>query len=181
MDYAPWTGLNVGLNLFRYQAKELIELVHTPGTIVKSAQNARREQGSGFEAELDWRFVPDSRVRFNYAYYRADPPQSVQYVPQEHAYLNLDRRIDDRWRVSTQVNYVGQRKRAAGDSRPPLDSYLWTDLSLRLPEMAGHWQGAISVRNAFDVDAREPSDGFIADDFPLEGRSIWMEVGFRQR
>lgn len=180
-DYIPRTGLNLGLNLFHYQAKALIDLVHTPGTIVKSAQNARREDGQGLETEVDWRPAVNSRLRFNYAYYHAGTPQSVQYGPPQHAYLNLERRFADRWLASTQVNYVGERKRAAGDNRPPLDGYVWTDLSLRLPDVAGHWQGALSVRNVFDVDAREPSDGYIPDDLPLEGRSVWLEAGLRWR
>jgi iron complex outermembrane receptor protein len=49
---------------------------------------------------------------------------------------------------------------------------------MRCTHIRQHWQFAASLRNAFDEDAREPSDGRIPDDYPLEGRSIFGEIGY---
>ena len=59
-------------------------------------------------------------------------------------------------------------------------------LTLRRKNINDHWDVAVSVRNVFDEDVREPSpfdptavDGaHIPEDYPMEGRSIYGEVRF---
>ena len=41
------------------------------------------------------------------------------------------------------------------------------------------WEIGLLVRNAFDVDAREPTDPRLPNDIPLPGRSINAEIRYR--
>ena len=51
-------------------------------------------------------------------------------------------------------------------------------MTLRRKRIAKRWQLAASVRNLFDEDAREPSTGAIADDYPLPERSVYAELRY---
>lgn len=64
--------------------------------------------------------------------------------------------------------------------RNPVDDYAATNLHLYRKTLMGADLG-ITMRNAFDVDARDPSSGPspISDDIPLAGMEIWGELRFR--
>ena len=76
--------------------------------------------------------------------------------------------------------------RAAGDNREALRDYATLDLTLRKKQVWNHLSLALSVRNLFDADVREPSPGPIApltvphfpDDLPMAGRSVYGEVSY---
>jgi outer membrane receptor protein involved in Fe transport len=40
------------------------------------------------------------------------------------------------------------------------------------------WEFALSIRNLFDVDAREYTRSTIADDLPLPDRSVYVEARY---
>jgi len=42
--------------------------------------------------------------------------------------------------------------------------------------IAKYWELAATVKNLFDSDIREPSDGTIPDDYPMNKRSIFVEL-----
>ena len=81
------------------------------------------------------------------------------------------------------MTWVGKQKRAATDSRPALDDYTTVDVTLRKRDVLQNLSLALSVRNLTDTDVREPSPGpgptlpvpAIPDDFPMAGRSLWVE------
>jgi outer membrane receptor for ferrienterochelin and colicins len=52
------------------------------------------------------------------------------------------------------------------------------NLSLRRKKLAKHWEIAASVKNVFDSDIREPSDGAIAEDYPMNERSFFAEISY---
>lgn len=73
------------------------------------------------------------------------------------------------------------RRRPLGDHRPPIPDYAWVDLTLRRKRLHDHFELAFSIRNLFDVDAREPSPAgiptaLIPYDLPLAGRSFYGEI-----
>ncbi len=74
---------------------------------------------------------------------------------------------------------MGDRVRVAGDVRSEIDDYTLVDVTLRRSNFLKHLDIALSAHNLFDENAREPSDGQIPDDYPLAGRSIWLELSWR--
>ena len=178
-DYKPTLDLQLGLSLFAYQAKDLIEFV---GTSSKTAENARDQDGQGLELEMDWKLSETLRLRGNYAWQRAEDEETGRRVadaPGQQAYLRADWRFRPDWLLSPQATWVGDRARAAGDLRDEIDDYTLVDVTLRKSNLLKHLDIALSAHNLFDEDAREPSDGQIPDDYPLAGRSIWLELSWR--
>jgi iron complex outermembrane receptor protein len=180
-DYRPSAALQWNLSLLDYRAKDLIEFITDPGTAAKTAQNARNQNGRGLELEMSWSISDAWHLRANYAYQNSedeDTGVAIHDVPQKHFYANLTFKPETAWQASAQLNWVGGRRRAEGDPRPAIDDYAWANVTLRHTSVLPGLSMALSVRNVFNADAREPSNGNI-DDYPLEGRSAWFEVAYR--
>lgn len=173
-DYAHSGDLRVGLNLFYYDMQDIIRF--TP-----MAENTGDQTGHGLELEFEWSVTDDLSVRGNYAYQNSedeDTDSDAPNAPMQQLYLRADYRIAAAWSVNTQLNHVMDRKRAAGDLRPEVDDYTTLDLTLRGKELMPGLDLAISFRNLTDEDAFEPSlaPGFIPNDLPLAGRSVFAEI-----
>lgn len=181
-DYRPTFSLQTTLNLFIYKAEDLIEYVPSGGG-TNTAQNSRDQDGYGFEVETTWDAT--SRLRFtgNYAWQYAvdsDTDKRIPDAPGQQAFLNMNWKFYPDWSFYSHINWVGKRKRASTDSRANIDDYVLVDLSIQRKAIFQHLDLALTVRNIFDEDAREPSDGVkITDDYPLEGRSLWCEFVYR--
>lgn len=80
---------------------------------------------------------------------------------------------------SPQLNWVADRKRAAGDLRPDIADYTAVDLTLRTTNRNNRWNFAASVRNLFNADVREPSltpGTAIPNDLPMAPRSLYWQA-----
>lgn len=75
--------------------------------------------------------------------------------------------------------WVANRKRSAIDTRPEIDDYTLLHITIRKDNLFQNAEAALSVRNLFDSDAREPSRGAIQEDYPLEGRSVMAEIRYK--
>ncbi|MDH4231865.1 MAG: TonB-dependent receptor, partial [Nitrospirota bacterium] len=82
------------------------------------------------------------------------------------------------WSRDGQYFWVGDRHRAADDTRPDIADYDIVNLTLRRKNILNHWDFAPAVRNLFDEDAREPGPTSIPDDYPMEGRNFWAELRY---
>jgi iron complex outermembrane receptor protein len=142
------------------------------------------------ELEAAWDATKALRLSGNYAYQRSideATQQDAGNAPRHHAYLRTDWRYAPGWSLSSQLNIVGERLRAPGDTRAPLSGYATVDLTLRANRGPKAWSFAGSVRNLFNADAREPSafdqgpaQPFISipGDFPLPGRSFYVQASY---
>lgn len=172
-----------GLNLFRYWWEDII--LFEDSAEGRTAQNAGEQTGYGAEVEAYWQATHDLRLAGNYAYQQATDERSGEapgYTPEHQAYLRAEWAFRSNWLLSPQVTWIGERKRAPADSRPALDGYTLVDLTLRKARVFGDFEAALSVRNLFDEDAREPSLGVpaaIPDDLPLAGRSVYGELRYQ--
>ncbi len=180
-DYRASPSLQTGLNLFSYQADDIIRFVGGPPA---TAANTGRQTGHGLELTASWTLVPSLRLSGNYAWQQSTDETTGQvagYAPEHQLYLRSDWALRAEWSLGAQVKYVGERPRTAGDVRPAVDGYTLADLTLRRKHLGEHWELAMSVRNLFDVDAREPSPapGLIANDLPLPGRNYHLEIRYR--
>jgi outer membrane receptor for ferrienterochelin and colicins len=171
--------LQANLNLFHYLWEDILRPDST-GVV----QNAGRQHGDGFETELVWDASPSLRLTGNYARQRSideTTNQDAGNAPRHHLYARADWRFMPRWTLDAQLNYVADRKRAPGDTRPPIADYHTEDLTLRNNNQSGDWGFAFKVLNLFDADAREPSPYGtpfvpIPNDLPLAGREWRVEL-----
>ena len=176
--------LKTGLNLFHYRLNDIIRFIaNTDPTTGSTAQNAGNQHGDGMEFEFTWIASEQVRMSGNYAYQHSIDERSGQdagLAPHHHAYLRADWRLTPGWTLSAQANHVADRKREATDNRPQIPDYTTTDLTLRSDRLHQDWEFAFSVRNLFDVDAREPTTAASAanlpNDLPLPGRSLYLEL-----
>jgi iron complex outermembrane receptor protein len=86
------------------------------------------------------------------------------------------------------LNWVNERPREAEDDRAPLAGYETLDLTVRKLTGPQGWNMALSVRNVFDADVREPTpydrsamQPFVSipNDYPQAGRSVSLQATYR--
>jgi len=187
-DYQPTKDLRLILNLFNYEAKELIELIGP--TLPQMYTNYGEQEGKGFEVEVDWRLLPDLRLRANFAYQRSENKKIdavVPDAPEMQFSLNPSWTFLPDWSLDGQLYWIGQRHRAKGDPRDDIGDYEVVNLLVRRRNIANHWEAALGLRNLFDEVGRisspyaaaAPGGAYIPYDYPIEGRAIWGEISYK--
>jgi iron complex outermembrane receptor protein len=176
----------VNLSLFRYDMHDIIRPVANPAPAVGTTyQNVGSQHGSGMELEAVWEAGRTLRVSGNYAYQQSIDEASGRdagYAPHHHLYARADWRVGGDWLLSPQINRVVDRRRAAGDTRPAVPDYTTFDVTARTADTYRQWDLAVSVRNLFDADVREPSlapGTAIPDDLPMAPRSLWLQTVYK--
>jgi len=171
-------NLHTSLSIFQHHISDIIAQSGT------SYMNMGQQDGSGGELEVNW--IPTSSLRLSgyYAYQKnvdTSTDQDVGYAPRHHLYTRADWRFTQDWLASSQINWVSQRKRAAGDTRPEVPDYTSVDLTLRTDRQRQGWDFAISLRNAFNADIREPTKpgSGITNDLPMPGRTWSLQASYR--
>ncbi|HEX6734351.1 MAG TPA: TonB-dependent receptor [Azonexus sp.] len=169
--------LQSSLSLFRHRITDIISQVGN------TYENGGKQKGHGGELEIAWAAASNLQLSGHYAYQKNTDETTghdAGYAPHHHLYVRADWRLVPGWQLSTQVNHVADRERAWGDTRPQLDDYTSTDLTLRSIGKPGDWDLSLSVYNLFNADIREPSrtgSGIIYD-LPLPGRTVWLQARF---
>ena len=102
----------------------------------------------------------------------------VADAPALQLYINPHWDFHTDWSLDGQFFWIGDRERAAGDTRPDIKNNTLVNLTIRRQNILDHLEAAISVRNLFDENAREPAPSVIPNDYPLDGRSIYGELRF---
>jgi len=180
----------VNLSLFRYKAKDIIRSVSNAPSTGSTFQNTGKQNGHGFELETILDVNRDLRLTGNYSYQHSvdqSTQQDAGYAPHYHFYGRADWRFTSGWLLSPQINWVTERRRAstagaAQDTRPDIADYTTVDLSLRSVGGKNHWDFAVSIRNLFNADVREPSlspGTSIPDDLPMAPRSIYIQLIYK--
>ena len=117
----------------------------------------------------------------NYAYQKTTnelTDQQQPFIPKQQFYLDARWTFQPQWLLSAQLNWVGDRKREISDSRSDIEDYTLVNLTLRRKNIAKDWEIAVSIKNVLDEDIREPSAGAIADDYPMNERSAFIELSY---
>lgn len=170
-------NLQASLSIFQHKISDIIALSGS------TYQNTGKQDGNGGELELIWNPSPSLRLSGNYAYQKNTDQTTKRdsgYAPHHHLYTRADWRFMPGWLASGQLNWVADRKRAAGDARPELADYSSVDFTLRTNQPKQGWDFSASVRNAFNADIREPSkigSGIIFD-LPMPGRTFWIQARY---
>lgn len=188
LSYTKQGTWQLGANLFYYDWQDAIQYVANENNSTFVAQNVGEQKGYGFELEMGWQLNNHVNIISNYAWQHTTNELNdsiVANVPKHVVYLRTDWQFLPAWYLNVQWNWVADRKRAVNDPRPQVDDYSLINLTLRRKMVAKHWDFAVSVRNLFDVDAREPSLGpdsngviKIPYDLPLAGRNYFMEIRY---
>lgn len=181
-DYQPVTSLRTILNLFVYEANDLIEQVPDAVGTGKTTQNARDQEGYGFELEMDWEISDTLQLRANCAVQDSknkETDASVANTPRLQFNINPSWDFLPEWSLDGQIKWIGDRKRAEGDTRDEIDDDTLVGLTLRRKNIFKYWDLAVAVRNLLDEDVREPTGAAIPDDYPMPGRSFYAEVRFQ--
>ena len=186
-DYQISDKVRTGLSLFHYHMHDLIRFVTDPAPATTiTAQNSGDQEGHGVEFELNWSLTKALRFTGNYAFQRSEDQRTQTdpgNAPHHQAYLRASWQALPKWSLSPQLKWIGERSRAAGDTRPNLVGYTLVDLMLRhTPALHNEkLEFAAAVRNLFDASAYEPSlsPGLIPNDFPLAGRNFYLEAAYK--
>ncbi|MFL0800319.1 MAG: TonB-dependent receptor [Agarilytica sp.] len=175
------SALYTALSIYQYSAKDMIEFLPDAGETTNTARNARDQNGKGFEFELNWDISPDVRIKSSYSWSRPEDEETGRVVadaPGKQTTVNLNWDIVDEISFNVLLNRVEDRARAIGDERSSIDDYTLLDLTFRYDHGTSGLGLVVAMRNAFDKDAKEPSNGVIAEDYLLEGRSAWLELHY---
>jgi outer membrane receptor for ferrienterochelin and colicins len=179
-DWKATSTLQANLNLFRYQMKDILRFVQNPNTSY-TAQNAGKQHGQGMEVELVWDAADNLRLSGNYAMQHSIDETTNQdpgNAPRNHVYARADWGFMPRWKLDSQFNWIADRKREPGDTRPPIADYHTVDLTLHNKNLQGDWDFAFKVYNLFGANAFEPSPspGLIRYDLPVAPRAAFFQL-----
>ncbi|MCF6231209.1 MAG: TonB-dependent receptor [Gammaproteobacteria bacterium] len=183
-DYQATFDLDLALNLFSYQANNLIAFTDNG-----VAQNAHDQRGYGMEMEFNYIASKQLTLLGNFSWQRSKDRESSEPVadaPGYQASLALRMRTTDRCNLNAQANWVAGRQRALSDGRAPIDDYMAIDFTARCNYLFKQpLEIAASIRNALNNDIREPSpynpiagSAGVANDYPQEGRSLYVELSY---
>jgi iron complex outermembrane receptor protein len=176
----------INLGLFRYDMKDVISAVTnpTPGTGF-TFQNIGKRHGSGMELEAEWDASRTLRLTGNYSWQQSiDDATNTDagYAPHNHVYAKAGWRLTGNWLLSPQINWVADRKRAAGDTRPSVPDYTTIDMTIvRISRVKNQWDFSASVLNLFNATVLEPTlnDGKVPNDLPMAPRSLWLQAIYK--
>ena len=158
------------------QINDIIEYVPDIDTGILISTNAGEQSGRGIELEARWRIHSRVELRGHFAKLESENinGEAVTGNPNQLAYIQAISQLTPNWSLFTSIRKVGERPRASGDSRDPLAGYQW--LRTRLAYQQESYELSLLADNVLDEDAREPSDVVIADDYPLQGRSVTLQL-----
>jgi outer membrane receptor protein involved in Fe transport len=162
----------VSANIFHYKIDNIIQLVS--GVY----QNKGKQSGNGLELESNWAINSALRLSGNYSFqYSIDGANqhNAGNAPHHQLYARADWRMLPKWSAHAQINWISNQKRAYNDTRPSLSGYNTVDLTVRSAHEGKSWNTAISVRNLFDADVREPASISLPNDYPMPGRSVYVQ------
>lgn len=170
------------LTLFQYKARDMIDFIPDAQATTKTAQNARNQNGQGFEWEFTWEPVQSLRLSGSYSYQDARDDRTDTAIPDapgQQLKLNVNWELAPQWFLNGQAYWIADRARAEGDPRAAVPDYTLLNMTLRRQNLVPNLDLTLAARNLGNTDAREPSTGEIPDDYPLEGRSVWLELSYR--
>jgi len=170
------------LNLYYYEAQDLITYVDDPGATSKSAQNQAAINAYGLELDLSYNINEKVNLSGNYAFVHAeydDTKRKVEDIVPHQVFAQLEYKPANDWNVNTQFFYFSKRERLETDTRDKLDADTLVNLSVTKNNLIKNLDAVVAVRNLFDSDYREPSDGKIAEDYPMEGFNIFAELTYK--
>lgn len=179
VSWQAYRDLQLNLSLFHYDMKDTIRLVSG------KYFNTGALYGDGGELEAVWDVSRNVRLTGNYSWQTSIDEatrQDAGYAPHHHVSGRADWRFTGNWLLGTQLNWVSDRRRAAGDVRPQIADYTTVDLNVSTHAKRQQWGFALGLRNIFNADVREPSIApgtAIPKDLPMAPFSAYLQATYR--
>lgn len=178
-DYRPNFDWQLMTNLFYYQSEDLITYISSnDGTSV--AQNASNRDGYGAEFEAHWKPSDSLHIKAGYAWQKSEDKHSKESIadaPGQVFDVNVNWTLNDQIGLHIDTRWIMDRKRLTNDSRNDIADYNWSNLSVSY-KITNEWNAQVTVRNIFDTNAFEASDGQIPEDYPLDSRGYWLSINY---
>lgn len=188
VNWKPLTTLSWDASTYRLRIHDFIDFESDSGQPTFTARNNSQLRGYGFETELRYQAGPALDLMANYSTQRTrdESGAPLGLAPREESHVRATWHAAPRWLLTPQLNWIGERRRQAGDGRPPLAGYLTADIAIR-HGVTRRLDLAASVRNLADADVREASRGpgpgqtqaATRYDLPQAGRSVTLEITSR--
>jgi outer membrane receptor for ferrienterochelin and colicins len=178
-SWQPVSRLQNSLNFFRYRMRNII-LPITGSTY----ENTGDQVGRGFELESTLDATSNIRLTGNFSLQHSidqTTGQDAGMAPHRRLFVLANWRFAPLWHVSAKANYVADRLREPGDTRPKIPDYTLVDLNLRRDSFAGNWDISAMVTNLFNRNAMEPTFQSVGmfSDLPLPGRAVYLQFQHR--
>jgi len=173
---------SAAINFYHYEAKDLIGRAPVPGTTTRQSTNLNRLKGKGVEVEFNWNTNDQFRIEANLAYQQTKDvltDKQIPLVPKLTAYLGASYEMSSNWQLNLSSHWIANRARAETDQREKLANYAVVNLSSRFLIPESNIKLIASAKNLFDRQGKEPSTGTIADDYPIQGRSLWLQIEYQ--
>ncbi len=174
-DYRPNNNLRLVSNFYFYQIENLISDVAASSVRV---ENTAGQIGYGTEFEWNWKFHQQWNLKGNYAWQYSrneDTKRRVIGVPEHQIYTALAWEFLPRWRLQTQLNWVGHiLNRAENNKR--LKDYETVDIILNSQRFFGHIDFSAVVHNVFDSQGKEVAVESYPHNLPIPSRSFYLET-----
>jgi len=179
-EYLVNQDLIVSMRYFNYHAKDLIDTVPNAKLKGSVAENIGEQKGKGGEITLKWKPTTQLTIDMNYATVSAKDAHDIDItdIPTELYYLSANWHISEDWHWFVGSKWIKGRKRSLTDLRDTLADYAIVNSNIRIDNILPDTSLALSVNNLLDKVGREPSDGNIADDFPVAGRQLMLELAY---
>lgn len=176
-SYSVSKDLQLGLDLYRFAQSNVIGMDAT-----NKYQNIGGLSARGIELEAKWQATKTLRISGNASSRVEDYSQWRAYnVPKQTSYLRADWAFMPKWNWDIQANRIGKHVLPAA-APTPIDAYTLVDTTLRYSH-GKDWEFAASIRNLFDVDAREfvgsTSSAYLPNNLPLPRRVIHGEMRYK--
>ncbi len=179
IDYRPVKSLRTAVNVYYYQIKDLIAAVPDVGKTSATFQNSGNQNGYGGEFEWNWEVSDQWSIMGNYSWQHAMNEQThsrVTYVPEHHVYTAVSWQFLPKWQIQPQINWIGGRVAASGDTRP-LKDYETIDLTLRGKKLFDHLNVSASIRNLLNARNNfEVAPSSLPQNIPMSGRLFYLEA-----
>jgi len=169
IDYRPNFDWKILFNIYKYQASDLI------GVVAGQKQNSLEQDGIGSEFEAHWQVNNQLKIKLGYAWQDAEDSagNSIADAPQQTIDMNIQWKIMPSLRLYADSFWINNRKRSSADPRVAIEDYNLTNLTLNYTAF-DNLTLTLAAKNIFNSNAREASNGVIAEDYPLEERGYWL-------
>lgn len=177
-NYLAAKDLKLGFTYYQFVQSDLIAL--DTATPIKKYQNSDELKASGVELEAQWQASKLLRLSGMLSDRHEDSPDVRSYnVPKQQAYLRMDWAFQPKWHWNVQTNWMSKHIVKSTDTASQrIGAYALTDTTLRY-QHDKQWEFAASIRNLFDVDAREYVSSRIPANLPLTGRNMYAELRYK--
>jgi outer membrane receptor for ferrienterochelin and colicins len=176
-SWQPVSRLQTSLNFFRYRMRNII-------LPIPVYENTGDQVGRGLELESTLDATSNIRLTGNFSLQHSidqTTGQDAGMAPHRRLFVLANWRFAPLWHVSAKANYVADRLREPGDTRPKIPDYTLVDLNLRRDSFAGNWDISAMVTNLFNRNAMEPTFQSVGmfSDLPLPGRAVYLQFQHR--